>query len=145
VADKFIVMVSSTILDLPEHREEVRNACLQQGMFPDMMEDLAASSDDAIAVSLGKVDHADVYVGVFGHRYGYIPQGHALSITQLEYERAVDRNIERLIFIMHSDHPITIADVDFEHHAELISLKDRLKSENTIKFFNHLRIFEALS
>jgi hypothetical protein len=144
VAEKLVVMVSSTVLDLPQHREEVREACLQQEMFPDMMEYLAASSNDAIEVSLDKVDRADVYVGVFGHRYGYIPKGHTISITQMEYERAVDRNIDRLIFIMHDDHPIRIGDIDFEHHSQLTSLKERLASENTINFFKSPADLRAL-
>jgi hypothetical protein len=32
------VMVSSTARDLPEHRREVKDACLRQGMFPIMAE-----------------------------------------------------------------------------------------------------------
>jgi len=35
-------MISSTARDLPEHRKEVMNACLRQGMFPIMMEHLPA-------------------------------------------------------------------------------------------------------
>ena len=31
------VMLSSTALDLPEHRKQVKDACLRQGMFPVMM------------------------------------------------------------------------------------------------------------
>ena len=34
------VMISSTARDLPEHRKEVMDACLRQGMFPIMMEHL---------------------------------------------------------------------------------------------------------
>ena len=37
------VMISSTARDLPEHRKEVLDACLRQGMFPLMMEHLPAS------------------------------------------------------------------------------------------------------
>ena len=37
------VMISSTALDLPEHRDLVKDACLRQGMFPVMMEHLNAS------------------------------------------------------------------------------------------------------
>ena len=37
------VMISSTAIDLPEHRDLVKDACLRQGMFPVMMEHLNAS------------------------------------------------------------------------------------------------------
>ena len=135
MADKIVVMISSTILDLPQHRAEVKEACLQQGMFPDMMEHLPASPLDAIRVSMEKVDKADLYLGVFGHRYGYVPGDHDISITEMEYERAVNRGISRMIFVMHKDHLISIDDVDFEHRENLQSLKNRLKAVNTINFF----------
>jgi len=55
-----IVMIGSTIRDLPDHRERVLDACLRQGMFPRMMEHLPANDDDAITNSLELVDEADI-------------------------------------------------------------------------------------
>lgn len=57
------VMISSTALDLPEHRNQLRDACLRQGMFPVMMEYLPASDAEAIAESLRMVNEADLYLG----------------------------------------------------------------------------------
>ena len=76
------VIISSTARDLPEHRKDVMDACLRQGMFPMMMEHLPAADADAIAESLRIVDEADIYLGVFAHRYGYVPKGHDISITE---------------------------------------------------------------
>ena len=130
------VMVSSTAMDLPEHREEVRDACLRQGMYPDMMENLPAEDADAIEVSLRMVDEADIYVGVFAHRYGYVPDGHDISITEMEYERAVERDIPRLIFLMHADHPLTVRDVEKGANAvKLEGLKERLGRERVVNFY----------
>jgi hypothetical protein len=64
------VMISSTARDLPDHRKEVMAACLRQGMFPTMMEHLPAADADAIAESLRMVVEANIYLGVFAHRYG---------------------------------------------------------------------------
>jgi Domain of unknown function (DUF4062) len=61
------VMISSTALDLPEHRNQVRDACLRQGMFPLMMEYLPASDAEAIAESLRMVNEADLYLGIFAY------------------------------------------------------------------------------
>src|SRR5438552_4126981 len=131
------VMVSSTARDLPEHRKEVLDACLRQGMFPIMMEHLPASDSDAIAESLRMVDQADIYLGVFAHRYGYIPKGHNISITEMEYKRAVDRRIPRLIFIIDKKHPIQIDDVEMgEGAAKLKTVKERLLAENIVNSFN---------
>jgi hypothetical protein len=109
---KKMAMVSSTMLDLPEHRREVREACLRQDVFPMMMEHLPASDADAVSVSLALVDRADIYIGVFGYRYGYIPQGSDISITEMEFDRACHRGIPRLIFVIHPDHLVKRADIE---------------------------------
>src|SRR5437763_14226377 len=86
MAEQKRVMISSTARDLPEHREEVRDACLQQKMFPIMMEHLPASDADAIAASLKLVDEADVYALLLAHRYGYVPKENnpqQTSITEM--------------------------------------------------------------
>ncbi|MEE8450450.1 MAG: DUF4062 domain-containing protein [Thermoguttaceae bacterium] len=131
-----IVMISSTIRDLPDHRQGVLDACLRQGMFPKMMEHLPANDDDAIANSLALVDEADIYVGIFAYRYGYIPKGRTKSVTQLEYEHAVKRGIPRKIFVMHKDHPVKPADVETGDGAEkLAKFKEKLKADNFVNEF----------
>jgi hypothetical protein len=129
-------MISSTIVDLPEHREEVKEACLRQGMFPLMMEEQPASYDDPIQFSINLVNRADIYVGVYAHRYGYVPPGRDISLTEMEYDRAVERGIPRLIFLMDKSHPITIADVEqSEGAAKLKAFKDRVGANNFVNFF----------
>jgi hypothetical protein len=107
------VMISSTSLDLPDHREQVMDAILEMGFHPLAMEHLGAKADsDAIKESYRLVDQADVYVGIFAERYGYCPKDPAknpdkVSITELEYRRAVERGIPILLFLAHEDHPFT--------------------------------------
>jgi hypothetical protein len=135
-AGRKTVMISSTILDLPEHRAEVKEACLRESMFPLMMEHLPASADEAISASLKLVDQADIYLGVFAHRYGYAPGGQALSITELEYNRAVARGIPRLIFLIDKEHPLTIDMVELGEAADkLARFKKRLQAENIVNPF----------
>lgn len=137
MADLASVVVSSTVLDLPTHRDKVKEACLKLGVFPLMMEQLPASAADAIQASRRLVDRANIYIGVFAHRYGYVPLGYDISITEMEYNQAVKLGIERLIFIMSDDHPIMIGDVEVGEGANKIkALKDRLKTENVVNFFN---------
>ena len=112
------------------------DACLRQGMFPVMMEHLPASDDEAISASLAMVDAADIYVGIFAHRYGHVPAGHAISVTEMEYNRAVERKIPRLIFVMDKDHPITIDQVELgEGGVRLEAFKKRLLAGNIVNFF----------
>jgi hypothetical protein len=137
-----IVMISSTALDLPAHRKEVLDACLRQSTIPKMQEHLPASSTDAesgaeaIRVSLEMVDEAEIYLGVFANRYGYVPAGQNISITEMEYNRAVERGLTRLIFLMHDEHALRASEVETGEGAEkLKKLKERLKNENVVNFF----------
>lgn len=132
------VMISSTARDLPEHRKELVEACLRQDAFPLRMEDLPANSDEAAAASIKMVEGADIYIGVFANRYGYVPKANnptEISVTEMEYNRAVERKIERLIFIMDKSHPITVEDVEIENAVKLKAFKERVGTENIVKFF----------
>jgi hypothetical protein len=47
---------------------------MRLGMFlPEMMEYLTASDANAMQVSLEMVEKAEIYLGVIGFRYGYVP------------------------------------------------------------------------
>src|SRR2546423_3825037 len=134
------VVISSTALDLPEHRKEVMDACLRQGMSHTRIEHLPASDAEAISTSLNMVDEADIYLGVFAHRYGYVPKENNLqeiSITEMEYNRAVERKkIPLLIFLMHGDHPIKASDVEKGEGAiKLEAFKQRLGIERVVNYF----------
>jgi hypothetical protein len=120
-------MISSTSLDLPEHRQQAIDACLRQSVFPVAMEHLPASDADAIRVSMEMVNKADIYIGVFAWRYGHVPKGHDISITEMEFNRAVERGIPILIFTIHKDHTLTIEMVEADKDAQekLKRLKER--------------------
>ena len=62
---QFTAMISSTALDLPRHREMARQACLDAGVFPVGIEQLPARDATGIVASLGMVDQADIYIGVY--------------------------------------------------------------------------------
>src|SRR5438874_1055291 len=114
------VMISSTSLDLPEHRKATIDAVQRAGCFPLAMEHGTATSDpDAIRFSLGLVDQADIYVGLFAQRYGFVPDNptdnpRGWSVTEHEYRRAVARGIPRLIYLASDDHPFAAKDFDFD-------------------------------
>ena len=120
-------MISSTSVDLPEHRQQAIDACLRQGVFPIGMEHLPARDADAIRVSLEMVDQADLYIGIYAWRYGHRPAGHDISITEMEFNRAVERRIPILVFTIHREHPLTIDMVETNEGAQerLEALKTR--------------------
>jgi Domain of unknown function (DUF4062) len=142
MADMYQIMLSSTYVELKEHRQAVREAMLSQRMFPIAMEDDAALPDqDLINASLAKVDESDGYVGLISYRYGQIPvcprrNPDRLSLTELEFRRALDRKIPICMFIMHDDHPVPRRAVreergvkrKFEHFLRLAK-QDRIYAE----------------
>ena len=130
------VVISSTALDLPEHRGEIMAACLGQEVIPKMMEHLPAQAAGAIKASLDLVDSAELYVGIFAWRYGYVPTGSDISITEMEYNRATGQGIDRLIFLSHEEHPVKYADVETGPGAEqLRRLRERLQQEQVVAYF----------
>ncbi len=149
-------MISSTALDLPEHRKEVLDACLRQSMFPIMMEHLTAGDAAAAAASLAMVDTAAIYLGIFAYRYGYVPEAdnpERISITEMEYNRAVALGIPRLIFFMDKTHPLTAADMDEDtsdptevarRKVKLAELKQRAGKERVVASFKSPTDLRAL-
>jgi hypothetical protein len=63
------------------------------------------------------VDKADMYIGIYAWRYGHMPEGYDISITEMEFDRAIERGIPILAFTMHHDHPPTITMVKADKGA----------------------------
>lgn len=116
-------MISSTALDLPEHREAVKQACLGAGVFPIAMEEQPARDATGVKVSLEMVDQADLYIGIYAWRYGWVPDGSAVSITEMEFDRAVERQAagelrEIFVFLAHRKHPTIFEAVEVSEVAQ---------------------------
>jgi tetratricopeptide (TPR) repeat protein len=135
-----VVVVSSTVRDLAGHRALVRDAIWLQGLFPEMMERVPASNSGKIAESKRLVDGAHIYLGIFAHRYGEVPDGYEKSITEMEYDWACERGIPRLIFVMGPDHGDLRGSHDEDGLAaeKMEAFKARMMrdKENICNFFN---------
>ena len=85
------IYVSSTFGDLKDHREHIYRNLRQLGHDVVAMEDYVATDQRPLERCLADVATSDLYVGIFAHRYGYMPtQGNpeGRSITELEYRHA---------------------------------------------------------
>ncbi len=128
------VMVSSTTVDLPDHRHAASEAIQRMGHVPVMMELGSAEwNSDAIKFSLEKVAKSQVYLGIFALRYGFVPDDPARnpgrkSITEMEYRRAQELGIPTLIYIAKKSHPFEEEQIDFdpEKREKLKLLKEEL-------------------
>ena len=84
------IYVSSTFNDLQEFREQVRTSLRSMGHEDIAMEYYTAGEKRPVDKCLDDVANADIYVGIFAWRYGYIPDGYDRSITEQEYRKAID-------------------------------------------------------
>ncbi len=96
---------------------------------------------DLIRSTQDMVNRADAYIGIFGHRYGHVPDDPVLnaegrSITEIEYRAAKDRDIPIFIFIMSDDHLVRSKDFDRVHYEKLVALKEELLANYTVGFFD---------
>ncbi|WP_171982122.1 DUF4062 domain-containing protein [Aquaspirillum sp. LM1] len=132
------IFISSTSIDLPEHRQKVIDACNQLGLMPDGMEHWPAADAKALDFCLDKINQADVFVGIYAHRYGWIPPGESKSITELEYDRAVERGIPRLLFLMSDNHPVRPGQWETGPQADALkAFKQRLEPSRVRATFDN--------
>lgn len=82
------VFMSSTSRDLKEHRAAVREALLDAGYHPVDMADFGARTEGARTACLDEVGEADLFLGIYAWRYGFVPEGTPTSITEQEFDEA---------------------------------------------------------
>lgn len=129
--------ISSTSIDLPEYRQVVKDAIIDLGFFPSGMENWPVSGENPVGLCRRMVNDADVFIGIYAHRYGWRPDGYdGKSITELEYDWAGEvmregKPIPRLCFIMSDDHPWPKTRMEVEAEADLKRFKDRVKANFT--------------
>ena len=90
---KLQVFVSSTYTDLIEERQAAVEAILEAGHIPAGMELFKAGNKSQLETIYKWIDDSDVYMLIFGGRYGSVESKSGKSYTQLEYEYALNRNI----------------------------------------------------
>ena len=102
------VFLSSTTVDLALFRDAVLHVSQRLGADVVAMENFGPDPRTAVELCREKVEAADVFLGLYAHRYGYVPDGFAgRSITELEYEWAIARHPppRLLVFIVDNEYP----------------------------------------
>jgi tetratricopeptide (TPR) repeat protein len=113
------VFISSTSVDLKKYRLAAMQVCEQLGFEPIAMENFEAMGVGATEGSKRKLRDADLYVGIIAHRYGYIESGHERSVTEIEFDYAGERGLDRLCFMVDPDHAWPKSAID-RKNAELL-------------------------
>jgi Domain of unknown function (DUF4062) len=79
------VFVSSTFTVMQVYRRKVQDALTQLEAIVRGMELFGSKPGSPVEECLTVVQSCQLYVGVFGMRYGSVPEGHDKSITHIEY------------------------------------------------------------
>jgi hypothetical protein len=136
------VYISSTYIDLKDHRSAVAHALRKMGSEVRCMEDYVATDQRTDARCKQDVAECDFYVGIIALRYGWIPPGSDVSITELEYRQARDQpNKTRcLMFLLdeRAEWPVQWIDAlhDPQSAARLVTFRGSLDGESTGRFSN---------
>jgi hypothetical protein len=80
--------LSSTFVDLVDHRAAAADALERLGHRVVRMETFGARPEEPTTACLEEVCGCDALLGVYAHRYGYVPAGTSASVTEQEYDEA---------------------------------------------------------
>jgi hypothetical protein len=107
------VFLSSTFTDLADHRRTVQAAIRQLGALDVSMEHFGARDERPADECMRLVrDESDIFVGIYAHRYGYVPDGSDISISEMEYRAATEVSLPRFIYVVDPNHPWLPAHID---------------------------------
>jgi Domain of unknown function (DUF4062)/Tetratricopeptide repeat len=137
------IYVSSTYGDLTEHREKVDRALRRLDHDVVAMENYVAADQRPLAKCLEDVAGCDLYVGIFAHRYGYVPDHdnpQGWSITELEYRHALANGKPCLVFLLDEAAPWSLKLVDAvtgdgDRGMRISALREELGRERLVSFF----------
>lgn len=132
------VFISSTFTDLKAYRAAVRSALQRLGAKDLAMESFGSRDERPLAEcrSLIRSD-ADIFVGLYAHRYGYVPRGKKTSITASEYQTASTAGVPVLAYVVDARARWPAAKKDQGEPAKrLQTLKSRLKRNHIVSFFS---------
>jgi tetratricopeptide (TPR) repeat protein len=132
------VFVSSTFMDLKAFREAVQKAIRRLDAVDISMENFGARDERPKEECLRLIsEESDFFVGIYAHRYGHVPTGEDISITEAEYHAAVAAEIPTLIYLVDDSTPWVLAHVDEGQAKErLRRFKDKLKAEHIRAVFS---------
>lgn len=127
------VYVSSTFMDLKDHREAVRQAIRRLGHEDVAMEYYVAEDVRPVEKCLADVRSADLYIVIMAWRYGFIPPGDEKSITEQEYRAALEADVPCLAFVLSEDQPWLPKFI--EHSAKVAEFRTELMQERVTGLF----------
>ncbi len=94
------VFISSTYKDLIDYRAAAIRAVEGTNYQASKMEVFGARPDEPLDACLKEVEESDFFIGIYALRYGFIPEGADISITEMEYAHAKKLGKEIYCFLL---------------------------------------------
>ncbi len=98
------VFISSTFRDLERHRAAVADAIERLDIQLSRMDAFGAQPKEPSRASLDEVEASDLFVGIYAHRYGFVPDGSTVSITEAEFEHATKLRRPTFCFLVDNEY-----------------------------------------
>ncbi|MBL8227258.1 MAG: DUF4062 domain-containing protein [Bryobacterales bacterium] len=111
------VFISSTFSDLASERQTAARA-ISELQFETLHAEAIGVSDRTVSESLARaVEECDIFLGLYGSRYGYKPPQLDVSVTEFELQKAREAGKDILIYVKDGIEPDNVQ-LAFLHRAE---------------------------
>ena len=131
------LFLSSTYEDLTVHRQMAAQALERLGQQGIRMEVFGARPSEALTACLDEITEADALVGLYAHRYGFVPAGSSQSITEQEFDFARRSGKPTFCFLIDNEHPWPPRHVESEPgQSKLKVFKDRIRQDVVTDVFS---------
>ena len=122
------IFVSSTLEDLVEYRKKATDAVERLGQQGIRMEVFGARPAQATEACFEEIDSSDAFVGIYAHRYGFVPKLSSTSITEQEFNFALGKKKPIFCFIVDEGYPWLPRFIDQEpNQLRLRAFKHKLE------------------
>ncbi|MFC0681061.1 DUF4062 domain-containing protein [Lysobacter korlensis] len=117
------IFISSTLKELAPERKAVRAAIERMGMSPILFE-MGARPHPPRELYRAYLQQSDVFVGIYGERYGWVAPGEQISGLEDEY-RLAPQGMPKLIYIK---------ETPASRDPRLAELLDRIRNDDSVSF-----------
>lgn len=122
------IYISSTLNYLDENLIHVIEFLEKQKFHVLSLQDDLARNEQSRELGLAQISKCEIFIGVIAGEFGYIPPNSQYSITELEYQRAVETGITRFMFLLNE------AD-SFPLDNQIQGFRNRLIADESVVYF----------
>jgi hypothetical protein len=97
--DRLKIFISSTMTDLQAERQAVEQAIAELRLEAVRAETLGSQPMPSRQASLEMARQCDIYLGIYGARYGWVPPGDQVSVTEMELQEAREQGKDILVYV----------------------------------------------